>query len=112
MTFEFSGPLWFWEGPAPHYFVTVPAAECLDIKAAARFVTYGWGMIPVRAVVGQTEWTTSLFPKDGAYILPVKLLIRKAEQIGEGDVVRVQLEVGREPRRTKHDDTPKFSETP
>ena len=92
---EFSGPLWFWKGPAPHYFVTVPAAVCLDIKAAARFVTYGWGMVPVRAVVGQTEWTTSLFPKDGAYLLPVKASVRQSESLTEGDVLTVQLALGR-----------------
>ncbi|GAA3997906.1 DUF1905 domain-containing protein [Deinococcus rubellus] len=92
---EFSGPLWFWKGPAPHYFVTVPAAECLDIKAAARLVTYGWGMIPVRVQMCQTGWTTSLFPKDGLYILPVKASVRRAENLAEGDVVTVQMALGR-----------------
>ena len=91
---EFSGPLWYWKGPAPHYFVTVPAEQSLDLKAASRFVTYGWGMIPVRAVVGDTEWKTSLFPKDGAYILPVKASVRKAEGLEEGDEVTVQMAVG------------------
>ncbi|WP_161881273.1 DUF1905 domain-containing protein [Deinococcus alpinitundrae] len=95
MTFEFSGPLWFWKGPAPHYFVTVPAAECLDIKAAARLVTYGWGMVPVRAVVGDTEWTTSLFPKDGSYILPIKASVRQSEHLAEGDVLTIQMALGR-----------------
>ncbi|GGO35057.1 DUF1905 domain-containing protein [Deinococcus humi] len=94
LTLEFSGPVWFWKGPAPHYFVTVPAEQAQEIKAAARFVTYGWGMVPVRARVGETGWKTSLFPKDGLYILPIKLIIRKAENIAEGDEVTVQLDVG------------------
>ena len=94
LTLEFSGPVWFWKGPAPHYFVTVPAGQAQEIKAAARFVTYGWGMVPVRARVGETGWKTSLFPKDGLYILPIKLIIRKAENIAEGDEVTVQLDVG------------------
>ena len=29
-------------------------------------MTYGWGMIPVSVRIGDTEWTTSLWPKDGA----------------------------------------------
>ncbi len=94
MPLEFSGPVWFWKGPAPHYFVTVPAEQAQAIKAAARFVTYGWGMIPVTVRVGGTDWKTSLFPKDGLYLLPVKLAVRKAERIEEGDEVTVQLEVG------------------
>ncbi|GGL97056.1 hypothetical protein GCM10010841_01810 [Deinococcus aerophilus] len=94
MTLKFSGPVWYWKGPAPHYFVTVPAEQAQAIRAAARFVTYGWGMIPVRARVSGTEWKTSLFPKDGLYILPVKLAVRKAEKIGEGDQVTVHMQVG------------------
>lgn len=94
MTFEFSGPVWYWKGPAPHHFVTVPAQESQEIKAAARFVTYGWGMIPVWVRLGDTEWKTSLFAKDGLYILPIKLAVRRAGKIEEGDVVGVQMEVG------------------
>ena len=93
MTFEFSGQLWFWRGPAPWYFVTVPEEQCHDLKAASRFVTYGWGMIPVRARVGETEWKTSLFPKDGRYLVPVKASVRKAERLEEGEEIAVRLEV-------------------
>ena len=48
-------------------------------------LTYGWGVIPARVVVGDTEWTTSLFPKDGRYLVPLKDRIRKAEGIELGD---------------------------
>lgn len=93
MKLEFSGKLWFWEGPAPWYFVTVPAQQCLDLKAASKLVTYGWGMIPVRVWVGETEWKTSLFPKEDHYIVPVKASVRKAEQLEEGHNVTVRLEI-------------------
>ena len=56
-------------------------------------MTYGWGMIPVRARIGETEWKTSLFPKDGGYIVPVRASVRRAEKIGEGDTVTVRLEL-------------------
>jgi hypothetical protein len=94
MNIEFTGKIWFWKGPAPWYFVTVPERESLELKAISGFVTYGWGVIPVKVRIGQTEWTTSLFPKDDLYLVPIKASIRKAEQIAEDDVVTVWLEVG------------------
>ena len=39
-------------------------------------MTYGWGMIPVQARIGATAWTTSLFPKDGSYLVPIKTRVR------------------------------------
>jgi hypothetical protein len=93
MNIEFSNTIWFWRGPAPWYFVTVPPEQCHDLQVIAKRVTYGWGMIPVLARIGQSEWQTSLFPKDGSYIVPIKTSVRKAEQIDEGDLVTVQLEI-------------------
>ena len=94
MQLEFDGEIWFWKGPAPWYFVTVPAKQSSDLKAMSGFVTYGWGMIPVNARIGKTEWQTSLFPKDGHYIVPIKVSVRKAEKLEEGDQVTVRLELG------------------
>jgi hypothetical protein len=93
MKCEFNGKLWYWKGPAPWYFVTVPAGQGRDLQAIVKLVTYGWGMIPVDVQIGKTKWTTSLFPKDGSYVVPVKASIRKAEKLEEGDTVTVRLEV-------------------
>ncbi len=94
MALEFSGEVWYWRGPAPFYFVTVPDDECTVLKSASKLVTYGWGMIPVWAQIGQTQWKTSLFPKQGRYLVPVKDVVRKSEGITEGQQVTVSLEVG------------------
>jgi hypothetical protein len=94
MKLEFSGEIWFWRGPAPFHFVTVPDQECAEIAAIAAMVTYGWGVIPVTAHVGDTTWTTSLFPKKGLYLVPVKASVRAAEALDLGDVVHVRLEIG------------------
>jgi hypothetical protein len=91
MHLEFSGELWFWKGPAPWHFVTVPDEECAEIAAAAPFVTYGWGCIPVRGHIGETEFQTSLIPKDGGYLVPVKTAVRRAEALELGDVVPVRI---------------------
>jgi hypothetical protein len=93
MDLDFSGELWFWKGPAPWHFITVPADECGELAATSASVTYGWGMIPVSARIGGTSWTTSLFPKDGRYIVPVKARVRTAEGLEIGDVVTVRLAV-------------------
>ena len=93
MHIEFESRIWYWRGPAPWFFVTVPDKQCDDLRAISGFVTYGWGMIPAKVRIGKTEWTTSLFPKDGSYIVPIKASVRKAEDLEEGDKVTVQLEV-------------------
>jgi Domain of unknown function (DUF1905) len=93
MKIEFSGRIWYWRGPAPWYFVTVPLKHSRDLKEIAGFVTYGWGMIPVDVRIGKTGWKTSLWPKDGRYVVPIKTSVRKAEQLEEGDIVTVWLEV-------------------
>ena len=93
MNFEFHGKIWFWKGPAPWFFVTVPQKQSEDLKAVSRLVTYGWGVIPVTARIGNTEWTTSLIPKDGLYLVPVKASVRKAENLEKDDDVTIHLEV-------------------
>jgi len=93
MELDFSGELWFWRGPAPFHFVTVPDERSAAIGSASPLVTYGWGMIPVTAQIGRTEWKTSLFPKDGLYVVPVKVAIRRAEGLELGDVVAIRLHV-------------------
>jgi hypothetical protein len=94
MDLAFSGPVWEWRGPAPYHFVTVPEAESGMLAAASEMVTYGWGMVPVSVVIGDTEFTTSLWPKDGGYIVPLKDRVRRAEGIEIGDEVGIVLTVG------------------
>jgi len=93
MIVEFSAVIWYWRGPAPFYFVTVPPEPSEALNAISTEVSYGWGMIPVIARIGATEWTTSLFPKDGAYIVPLKDVVRRAEGIDEGDEISIRLTV-------------------
>ena len=93
MIIEFSGKIFFWKGPAPFFFVTVPAKQSRAIKEISSLVTYGWGVIPVIVRIGKTEFTTSLFPKDGRYLVPIKISVRKAENLEEGDKVTVRLEI-------------------
>ena len=94
MVFEFEGLVVEWRGPAPFYFVDVPEDESADIKFAAKGVEY-WGQVPVMVRIGDTDFTTALFPKHGRYLLPLKDVVRKSAGIDVDDVVTVALTVGR-----------------
>ena len=93
MNIEFTGKILFWRGPAPWYFVAVPENQSRDLKAISGMVTYGWEVIPVHVRIGKTTWTTSLFPKDGLYLVPIRASVREAENLEEGDEVTVRLEI-------------------
>jgi len=94
MEIEFSGELVEWRGPAPFYFVPLPpdAADLVDeVKAG---VVY-WGVVPVIAWIGDTEFTTAMFPREDTWFLPVKDAVRRAEEVELGEEVAVRLSIGR-----------------
>ncbi|PWI13959.1 DUF1905 domain-containing protein [Streptomyces sp. Act143] len=93
MQLVFTGQVIEWRGPAPYYFVPVPDEESADIQEVAAQASYGWGVVPVEARIGGTAFTTSLFPKDGRYLLPLKAAVRRPRDISTGDDVSVELTV-------------------
>jgi len=92
----FDGEVVEWRGPAPYFFVAMPESDSVELKEQARSLIY-WGQMPVRVVIGGTEFSTALFPKDGRYLVPLRAAVRKAEGIDEGDVVTVLLRPARPP---------------
>lgn len=93
MEFSFSATVFEWRGPAPYLFVAVPEDDAEVLREMLSALTYGWGMIPVRARIGETDFTTSMWPKDGGYLLPLKVAVQRAEGIGLGDEVSVRFAV-------------------
>ena len=93
MDLTFAGRVTEWRGPAPYYFVPVPAEESAAIREVAAMATYGWGVIPVEASIGDVHFETSLFPKDGGYLVPLKDAVRNPQQITVGDEVSVEMTV-------------------
>jgi hypothetical protein len=93
LNIKFTGEIWQWRGPAPFYFITVPEEHSSSIKNISNLVTYGWGVIPAYIRIGETEIKTSLFPKDGNYLVPVKVAVREAENLEDGSVVDVEVEI-------------------
>ena len=90
---SFSAALFEWRGPAPFYWLALPAEASEVVRGEAAEVTYGWGAIPVCVRIGRTEWETSLLPREGGYVLPVKKAVRIAERFAEGDTVTVAMSV-------------------
>ncbi len=93
MEFTFASRLIEWRGPAPFYYLPVPDEESADIRAVASTATYGWGVIPVVARIGDVEFETSLFPKDGRYLLPLKTAVRRPLKITVDDVITAEMTV-------------------
>lgn len=89
----FAGEVIVWRGPAPHLFVALPDAAAGVVRAAAWEASYGWGVVPVVAQIDGTEFATSLFPRSGGYLLPLKLAVRQVLGIAAGDRVAVTLSV-------------------
>ena len=89
----FSGTVVEWRGPAPYFFVPLPDEEAADVREVAAAATYGWGVVPVAATVGGTAFETSLIPRDGGYLLPLKNAVRLPLGLAAGSDVTVHLTV-------------------
>ena len=92
MSWRFEAELIEWRGPAPFVFAPLPAELFDEVKEAARGLMY-WGQIPVIARIGETESDTAMWPKDGRFLLPIKLAVQRAERIDVGDTVIAEVEL-------------------
>ena len=88
---SFEATVIYWRGPSPFFYAPMPTAEAEAIRRVAKFVTYDWGVIPVEATIAGVTFTTSLFPKDGTYLLPIKAAVRRKAEITAGDLVAVEM---------------------
>jgi hypothetical protein len=91
--FSFEASVIHWRGPSPFFFAPIPAPQSEKLRQVARFVTYGWGMAPVEARIGDVVFTTALFPKDETYLLPLKTVVRRKTNITAGDVITVEMTI-------------------
>lgn len=93
MIITFTNRLIEWRGPAPFVFAPIPDDLTPEVRFAAHEASYGWGVVPVTATIGATAFTTSLFPRNDGYLLPIKVAVQRAEAVGIGDEVAVTLQV-------------------
>jgi hypothetical protein len=95
--FKVTGEIFEWRGPAPFYFVEISKKLSTEIKTEAAIHSYGWGVIHIHGVIGQTEFMTAMIPKDGCYRIPIKDAIRKCEDIEAGDKIIIKFNLGKKP---------------
>lgn len=94
VTIAFAGEVIEWRGPAPFYFVAVPESQVGEVHWAARTASYGWGCVSVKAEVAGVPFTTSLIPRDGGYLLPLKVAVRRKAGFGLGERIKVTMTIG------------------
>ena len=93
--YQFSGKLWKDNIPGGWHFVSISIALSNKIRKAHLSSEEGWGRLKVQAVVGKTEWRTSIWydTKTGGYLLPINGMVRKKEAIVDGSKLKVKLNI-------------------
>ncbi|KNY04346.1 MULTISPECIES: DUF1905 domain-containing protein [unclassified Microbacterium] len=93
MRIEFESVVTRWEKRVDDwFFATMPgeiSVELRELPAPPR----GFGSLRVQARIGASIWNTSIFFDGAAFVLPLKKAIRTAQDISEGDIVLVDLDV-------------------
>ncbi len=95
LRFVFDAELFPWTADkASWVFASLPVDDAAELREDAP-MKGGFGSVRVVVEVGGSRWKTSIFPDkaNDTYVLPIKKDVRRAEQIGVGDVVRIDLEV-------------------
>jgi hypothetical protein len=98
-TYTTRARLWRYPGEkSSWYFLSLPLKLADEIRLVdAGPARRGFGSLRVHATIGDTTWSTSIFPsaEHKTYLLPVKAQVRKAEALQVGKTVSLQLEVSR-----------------
>jgi hypothetical protein len=92
MDFSFTGEVIEWRGPAPFFFIEVPTKYTPEIKVIAADKSYGWGVLHAMVTIKDQTFKTALFPKQGLYLIPLKIAVRKPLGIELGDKVKLALD--------------------
>ena len=91
--FRFETRVICWRGPSPFFFAPIPTQYVEELRRLAKIVTYGWGMAPVEPRIGAVDFNTSLYPKEGGYLLPLKAEVRRKANITAGDLIAVEMAI-------------------
>jgi hypothetical protein len=97
MVVTFDAELWIWDARRGDSwtFVSLPVEAAAEIRDVAGGSRRGFGSLRVRAAIGGSAWTTSIFPDSqrDTFVLPVRKAVRHAEGIESGDVATVTVEL-------------------
>ncbi len=92
-TFTFSSTLFrYTAGKWSWYFIRINQEDANYIRWIEDKHVQWWGSIPVEVTIGNSTWQTSIFPdKEKTYLLPVKVYIRKQENLKEWTLIHGTL---------------------
>ncbi|EMO52957.1 DUF1905 domain-containing protein [Leptospira noguchii] len=96
VTIQFQATVWIYPGKGGWYFLTLPVKASKEVRSILLHKTpRSWGMIPVLVKIGDTNWSTSIFPEKNSikYVLPLKADVRKKEKITINQKVRVSVTI-------------------
>ncbi len=93
--YTFEAEVWKYPGENAWHFLTLPADIGEDIHELTDGQRKGFGSVRVIATIGSSRWSTSVFPdkRSGSYVLPLKKPVRKAQELDDGAVATVKLEL-------------------
>ena len=93
--YELEAVVWLYPGKGGWHFVTLPAELADEIRARHAGAHRAFGSVRVRASIGSSTWSTSLFAdaKSSSYALPIKADVRRRERLEAGDVATVRIDV-------------------
>lgn len=93
--YDLVATLWQYQGQASWHFVTLPRDVSAEVRSEFGGMAGGFGSLRVEVTIGGTTFRTSIFPdsKQGAYLLPIKAAVRRAESLQVGDEVRFRLRI-------------------
>jgi hypothetical protein len=92
---DVSAEVWVHDGPGGWHFVTLPPEAADQVEQECAGVQRGFGSVRVEVTVGTTTWRTSVFPdkRSGSFVLPLKVQVRRQEDLRSGDVVDLQIQL-------------------
>jgi hypothetical protein len=100
--FKSPGEIFEWRGPAPFHFLRVDRKLSTIIKERAKGMSYGWGVIHIHGELNKVKFETAMIPKDGAYLIPIKDVVRRACDLEIGDEITVRFNLGKSPSSAKN----------
>jgi hypothetical protein len=93
--YEFESVLFEWDARREKWVFARLPDDISEEIAAQPHPPAGFDSVPVTVTLGSSRWRTSIFPQsDGAYVVPLKRVIRDREGVDTGDAVRIGIEIG------------------
>ena len=62
--FSFETRIIEWRGPSPFFYAPIPAQYVGELRRLVKIVSYGWGVAPVEAQIGEVAFkVTTIIPR-------------------------------------------------